>query len=95
MENDFYRDVFRINYCVNNYLENSIKEEKMEEINLDYKELSKYIRSCTSGMLMNLFDLIIDEMARRNKERRKREVEAEKKLYDNLDFVEYGVRNND
>lgn len=67
----------------------------MEEINLDYKELSKYIRSCTSGMLMNLFDLIIDEMARRNKERRKREVEAEKKLYDNLDFVEYGVRNND
>ena len=67
----------------------------MEEINLDYKELSKYIRSCTSGMLMNLFDLIIDEMARRNKERRQREVEAEKKLYDNLDFVEYGVRDND
>lgn len=67
----------------------------MEKINLDYKELSKYIRSCTSGMLMNLFDLIIDEMARRNKERRKREVEAEKKLYDNLDFVEYGVRDED
>lgn len=67
----------------------------MEEINLDYKELSKYIRSCTSGMLMNLFDLIIDEMARRNKERRQREVEAEKKLYDNLDFVEYGVRDKD
>lgn len=67
----------------------------MEKINLDYKELSKYIKSCTSGMLMNLFDLIIDEMARRNKERRKREVETEKKLYDNLDFVEYGVRDND
>lgn len=67
----------------------------MEKINLDYKELSKYIKSCTSGMLMNLFDLIIDEMARRNKERRKREVEAEKKLYDNLDFVEYGARDND
>lgn len=67
----------------------------MEKINLDYKELSKYIKSCTSGMLMNLFDLIIDEMARRNKERRKREVEAEKKLYDNLDFIEYGARDND
>lgn len=66
-----------------------------EKINLDYKELSKYIKTCTSGMLMNLFDLIIDEMARRNKERRKREVEAEKKLYDNLDFVEYGVRDTD
>lgn len=67
----------------------------MEKINLDYKELSKYIKSCTSGMLMNLFDLIIDEMARRNKERRKREVEAEKKLYDNLDFFEYGSKDND
>lgn len=66
-----------------------------EKVNLDYKELSKYIKTCTSGMLVNLFDLIIDEMARRNKERRKREVEAEKKLYDNLDFVEYGVRDND
>lgn len=62
---------------------------------LDYKELDQYIKTCTSGMLMNLFDMIIDEMARRNKERRKRDIEAEKKLYDNLDFFEYGTRDKD
>lgn len=62
---------------------------------LDYKELDQYIKTCTSGMLMNLFDMIIDEMARRNKERRKRDIESEKKLYDNLDFFEYGVRDKD
>lgn len=60
-----------------------------------FKEINDYVRTCDSGILMDIFDMIIDEMARRNKERRKREVEAEKKLYDNLDFVEYGVRDSD
>lgn len=66
-----------------------------KKTSLGFKEINDYVRTCDSGILMDIFDMIIDEMARRNKERRKREVEAEKKLYDNLDFVEYGVRDND
>ena len=66
-----------------------------EKNNLNFRDLDNYVRTCTSGMLVNLFDMIIDEMARRNKERRKRDIESEKKLYDNLDFFEYGTRDKD
>lgn len=66
-----------------------------EKKNLNFRDLDNYVRTCSSGMLMNLFDMIIDEMARRNKERRKRDIESEKKLYDNLDFFEYGTRDKD
>ena len=55
---------------------------------LGFKEINDYVKTCDSGILMDIFDMIIDEMARRNKERRKRDIESEKKLYDNLDFFE-------
>ena len=44
-----------------------------KKTSLGFKEIHDYLRTCDSGMLMNLFVMIIDEMARRNKERRQDE----------------------